>query len=184
MLRGTFTRPLRGPDRIEAARVDGSVTRWTCPSYGGSLPHDLVHVIVESVFELRSGLWGLVEDGLDPATANQQVQAAQRAGHDRRFARDQLELLQAEGLCLMHWYDPELSGESRCEQIARACAELAVDPPGTLTPARADRACALARGLRHRFRQLGQPALFELELTPKRPERTLTQLEEMLRTTV
>ena len=35
-------------------------------SEDGILPHDLVHLIVESAFGLRSGFWGLVDSGLDP----------------------------------------------------------------------------------------------------------------------
>lgn len=181
-MRATFTRPAHGPDRVDARRADGSVTSWTCPSYGGSLPHDLVHVIVESVFELRSGLWGLVNSGLEPAAANQRVREGMRRSRAESFAEGQTELLEAEGLCLMHWYDPDLSGEARCEQITDACAELRVNPPATLTPERADRACGLARGLRRRWRasgSIGDRTVLSLDFSPEDPAGAIRALERL-----
>lgn len=172
-----FTRPTLGPDRVEARRADGSVASWTCPTYGGSLPHDLVHVMVEAGFELRRGLWGLVEGGLDPALANQRVRDGMSQSTSSRFAPEQTELLQSEALCLMHWYDPDPTGEARCEQIAAACAELRVSRPAALTPERANRVCVLARALRRRWRALGDRPRLSLDFSPEDATGTFDRLE-------
>ena len=41
----------------------GAVTRLPMADYGSALPHDLAHAVVESVFGLPFGFWGLIAEG-------------------------------------------------------------------------------------------------------------------------
>ena len=41
----------------------GAVTRLPMADYGPALPHDLAHAVVESVFRLQFGFWGLIAEG-------------------------------------------------------------------------------------------------------------------------
>ncbi len=52
-------------DRYYAVRSDGSEVSWATASAPG-LPHDLAHLVVESVLGLGRGFWRLVEAGMEP----------------------------------------------------------------------------------------------------------------------
>jgi hypothetical protein len=76
ILQASFLRVPGQRDRIHVRRSDGSETSWVFPSYGTLLPHDLVHLVVESAFGLRRGFWGLVDGGADPARINEEANRA------------------------------------------------------------------------------------------------------------
>lgn len=143
LARADFDRIREGCDRIMATRRDGSTTSWTCPTYGGTIPHDLVHLVVESVFELRLGLWGSIAGGLD-----------MEGVRERGRGPDGGELLTAEALAIVNWYDEDLDGERRCEAVLEACGELRAAPPVALDAARCDRATALLRAIKARCRDV------------------------------
>ncbi len=63
MLTATFVRHRGGRDHIYVTRADGTVVHWKFPAYGDGLPHDLVHLVVESGLEMRDGFWGLIDRG-------------------------------------------------------------------------------------------------------------------------
>lgn len=44
---------------------DGSSTGWDFPSYGGGIPQDLCHLVVEDELGLAEGFWGLIDPGVD-----------------------------------------------------------------------------------------------------------------------
>ena len=67
VLRASFVRVAGQRDRIYVLRSDGSEVSWVFPTYGDMVPHDLVHVVVESAFGLKNGFWGRVDAGVDPA---------------------------------------------------------------------------------------------------------------------
>lgn len=73
MLRATFVRHLNGRDRVYVTRADGTTTGWDFPSYGGRLPHDLCHLIVEQELTIIDGFWGLVDDGAEVALLDNQA---------------------------------------------------------------------------------------------------------------
>jgi hypothetical protein len=115
----TFTKTGKKHNWVRAVRHDGSEVSFPWPDTGGSPPHDLVHGIVERAFGLRSGFWGLVDDGLDVA---QVQQAAVRATHGllERLGRDPTELGQAEALVgyfSSRLYAGELDAGTRAELL-------------------------------------------------------------------
>lgn len=145
LVRVRFDRIRESCDRITIERRDGSSTTWTCPTYGGTIPHDLVHLVVETVFDLDGGLWGTLASGSDMAGVRARAGTPEGA-----------ELLTAEALAIVNWYDAALDGAQRCEAVLEACADLRAAPPPTLSPARAERATALLKPLKARCRALAE----------------------------
>ena len=103
MLRAAFVRTLGERDRIYVTRSDGSEVSWVFPTYGDALPHDLVHLVVESAFGLTSGFWGRVDEGADPGAIS--AEANRTGGKDKYagFGPDQRALLLAEALANVGW---------------------------------------------------------------------------------
>jgi hypothetical protein len=104
-LRATFVREAGAPDRVYVVRPDGSRVSWSFPTYGDALPHDLVHLVVESAAGLRDGFWGRVARGVDPARVNQLADGATGKLGDkyRAFGEDLRELICAEALAAYPW---------------------------------------------------------------------------------
>ena len=126
-LRASFVRTLGQRDRIYVTRSDGSQVSWAFPTYGDELPHDLVHLVVESVFGLRQGFWGRVDAGADPGRISDE--ANRRGGKDKysAFGPDQRELMLAEVLAAAPWNDPNIRAALEAA-ATRAGVELKVDP--------------------------------------------------------
>jgi len=80
-VRVSFTRGEGRRHQITAVGEDGRVGFYAMADYGAALPHDLAHVVVESLFALPFGFWGLVAAGARFDTLNQ---AASGAGAVRR----------------------------------------------------------------------------------------------------
>lgn len=72
-LRVAFLRQRGQRDRIYVTRPDSSTTAWDFPSYGDGLPHDLVHLVVESGLGIVDGFWGLVDGGVEVTLVNDQA---------------------------------------------------------------------------------------------------------------
>lgn len=106
-LRATFVRARGERDRIYVTRSDGTEVSWVFPTYGDGLPHDLVHLVVESVFGLSRGFWGRVDAGADPGRISDE--ANRMGGKDKyaAFGADQRELQLAEALAAAAWMDED-----------------------------------------------------------------------------
>lgn len=91
-----FVRTAGQPDRVYVTRTDGTEVSWSFPTYGDGIPHDLVHLVVETAFGLKDGFWGRVDRGIDVARLNHA--ANRRGGADKYagFGPDQKELWLAE----------------------------------------------------------------------------------------
>ena len=168
-----------GRDVAKVTRRDGSTVSWSTPSYGGALPHDAVHLVIESAFGLRLGLFGLVDRGADPGAVNREVALARRA--DRRptgFGHDLDELLTAEALCAVHWYDPAL-GPARRRDIAARCADFGAPLPDSSALQKLGRVVVVMRALRADFRARGERGLV-LRYRPSDPRRGLHALVRRL----
>jgi len=63
----SFTRTGALRDEVLVVLADGRSFRWSWPSGGDALPHDLAHLAVESAFRLERGFWGLIAAGIDHA---------------------------------------------------------------------------------------------------------------------
>jgi hypothetical protein len=81
--------------KIYVARDDGSEASWLAHRYDGTLPHDLVHFVVETAYGLRGGLWGCVAAGHDLQRIND---AANREGGADKYASLGDEIIRAEEL--------------------------------------------------------------------------------------
>lgn len=57
-------------DRLRYIRQDGSTTACSMPRQG-TLPHDLIHYVVESQLQLQNGFTGLIAQGAEAAFATQ-----------------------------------------------------------------------------------------------------------------
>ncbi|HZV01639.1 MAG TPA: hypothetical protein VFF73_33320 [Planctomycetota bacterium] len=150
------------PDRVYVHRDDGSETGWSFPTYGDELPHDLVHLVVETVFDVKEGFWGRVARGVDPARlnalANRQGGKAKYAG----FGDDLSELHLAEALANARWADAQATDEERRDDMARECAKAGIELPASATLAAIARARTELAGLRDRWRSIVRKAAIEL----------------------
>jgi hypothetical protein len=111
VLQAAFVRTVGAPDRVYVVRSDGSEVGWSFPTYGDGLPHDLVHLVVESAFGLSGAFWGRVDEGADPRIIN--AEANRRGGPDKyaAFGPDGSILLLAEALAAAPWIAVPAAGE-------------------------------------------------------------------------
>lgn len=154
--RATFDRVADTRDEIRVVRADGTTVAWSCPTYGGTIPHDLVHVVVESAFRLERGLWGSILGGLD-------MQGVRERGR----SADGAELLTAEALATVNWYDAALDGAQRCEAVLEACEALRALPPAGLDRPTCERTTAILKRLKAWCRALaaaGGASRFDADL--------------------
>ena len=86
-------------DRIAIRRDDGSQAETRFP-HKGPVPHDAVHLFVESGLGLGNGFWGLIAHGRHPEELAELAKAAGHASAKRAGVPDAaiVELLQAERL--------------------------------------------------------------------------------------
>jgi hypothetical protein len=128
MLKATFVRTAGERDRIYVTRSDGSEVSWSFPSYRDGLPHDLVHLAVESCCGLRSGFWGRVDAGADPAAINAE---ANRVGGTGKYAAfgEPAELYVAEALANAGWLRNGVTDDEIRQAVGAECGRAEVAPP-------------------------------------------------------
>lgn len=79
-----------GPHRAVAARPGGEAAQFAVYDYGPTLPHDLVHFVVEDELGIEFGFWGLLAAG-----AKLQAVQAYGARDPRRIPREDDPLVRA-----------------------------------------------------------------------------------------
>ena len=170
----TFRRG-RGHDQIAVVRSDATQLSWRFPTYGGTVPHDLIHLVVEAGFGLREAFWGLVDAGADPAHINA---AAARLERDRfsGFGENRRELLMAEGLAAVHWFDTAIEDADLCDVIAERCASFEVEAPTTTNPERVAAVRAAITVVRARWRRCAPNGQLALGFCVDDPEATLDEV--------
>src|SRR4051794_9667894 len=149
----SFVRTAGAPDRIYVRRTDGSEVGWSFPSYGDELPHDLVHVVVESEFGLRDAIWAAVDRGVDPGRV---LAHANRVGGRDKFrgsGLDKPEVALSEALAAARWAE-DVSDEERLAAIDRGCASYGVERPPSVTLEGIARVRTRLDDLRARWRTL------------------------------
>lgn len=151
MLRAAFVRVVGERDRIYVTRSDGSEVSWPFPTYGDGLPHDLVHVVVESAFEVSRGFWGRVDAGADPKVINAQANRTGGADKYADFGTDQSELPLAEALANAPW---SAAPAQVIESVREACRQAGVTPPKSLSRERVEQTQQTLIGLARRWREL------------------------------
>ena len=178
MLRAAFVRTLGQPDRIHVIRSDGSEVSWPFPTFGDDLPHDLVHLVVESAFGLTGGFWGRVDAGADPKRINDE--ANRRGGADKyaAFGADRRELDLAEVLAAASW-----SVDTVEEEVRASCGKLGVEPPPELSKERVRETRAVLARLATRWRGLQPKGALNVAFDRDRPRASFeeTLLVELTR---
>jgi hypothetical protein len=111
MLKATFVRVKGERDRIYVHRSDGSEVSWVFPTYGDGLPHDLVHLVVETVFSLSKGFWGRVDEGVDPGRISDEANRMGGANKYAGFGPDQVDLVFAEILAAARWNEETVAAD-------------------------------------------------------------------------
>jgi len=169
VLKASFVRTVGERDRIYVTRTDGTTATWAFPTYGEALPHDLVHLVVESAFGLADGFWGRVDAGVDPARV---MAEANRRGGAQKYAAlgaDQAGLMRAEALANARWLEPAAAGERR-RQVEAACAAAGVAAPVAADATFDDVPLVLA-ALTARWRGLGPKGALDLVFHRDAPTR-------------
>jgi hypothetical protein len=170
VLRASFVRTVGERDRIYVTRSNGSEVSWAFATYGESLPHDLVHLVVEAAFGLRRGFWGRVDEGVDPGRVSD---AANRIGGKKKYAAygdDQAELMTAEALAA-----ELVRAEARVVDVRAACTRFGVAAPATLNESLVARTRGLLAELEQRWRRLRPKGALDLCFDREAPERGFDQ---------
>ena len=150
----TFVRTVGEKDRIYVVRDDGSESSWSFASYGPRLPHDLVHLVVESITGLRPGLWGRVAAGADMRRINA---AANRMGGKDKYKAlgdDISDVLVSEALAIAPWSDESLDDVACLDAIAKNAADMGVALPDSIEENTVAAVRARLSELRREWRQL------------------------------
>jgi hypothetical protein len=117
MLKATFVRVQGERDRIYVHRSDGTEVSWVFPTYGDALPHDLVHLVVETVFSLSRGFWGRVDEGVDPGRLSEEANRMGGANKYAAFGADQADLMLAEILAAARWNDETVANDVEAARV-------------------------------------------------------------------
>lgn len=72
-MRVSFVRHRGRRDHVYVTRSDDSVADWAFPTYGGELPHDLCHLVVEEALGIARGFWGMVDAGMNVQLVDNQA---------------------------------------------------------------------------------------------------------------
>jgi hypothetical protein len=105
-----FTKTESPRHNITVVRDDKTVAGLPMADYGSELPHDLAHVVVESMLELPYGFWGLVAEGASFDTLHRAAAGSRPLRRTDPVIEAHIEeLLVAEGLVTL-FRDPEVGG--------------------------------------------------------------------------
>jgi len=161
-MRIRFVRTAGQLDRIYVRRSNGSEVSWSFPTYGSQLPHDLVHLIVESEFQIRDGFWGRVDSGIDPSRVN--AEANRIGGKDKYagFGEDLRGLYLAESLANLSWAVADFSDEERLERLRSESEKSGIALPESVTLDTLRRVHARHDDLRSQWVALGAKGTIQL----------------------
>lgn len=171
-----FVRKQGERDRIYVRRSDGSTTSWAFPTYGDGLPHDLMHLVVETGFGLRDGFWARVDAGVDVARINAAANRLGGAGKYRGFGEELHGLLVAEGLAGGPWSMTALDDAELRDILASQCERMGVALPETVRLERIARIRTVQHALRARWQRLLPQGTLVLHVTPGDPEASFSAL--------
>ena len=132
-MRITITKGRRG-DRLDIERSDGSQVVTTFP-HKGPIPHDFVHLAVESELGFDAGFWGLVNAGHHPEAIQEMAKAAGHASARRAVAPSEefVPAIQAERIVEAfeadHWSGGAGDPAGVSAMARSGCAQSLVPPP-------------------------------------------------------
>jgi hypothetical protein len=155
IVRVTFVRTVGAKDSIYVAREGGEVS-WEFPSYGDELPHDLVHLVVESRFGVN-GVWANVAAGADLAAINAASNRGDKAGY-RAMGEG---TLVAEALANAPWTRFEEAPDAAA--VRARMVEMYAALPASVTEAAIERVRSELFALRERWRALAPKGALALD---------------------
>jgi hypothetical protein len=153
-------------DRIEMRRGDGSVARTTFPKKG-PVPHDVVHLMVESELGIAQGFWGLIAGGAAPDNIQDMAKAAGHASASRAEhpAPHFIPAIQAERL--VECFEADLwsggSDNDSVREMARAGCEQSLVPAPPMSDGSIDRIRAGLAAFRDQWTQMATGRTVEFE---------------------
>src|SRR5262245_317246 len=124
----SFVRTQGQRDRVYVRRTNGTEVSWVFPTFGNYIPHDLVHLVVETAFGLKNGFWGRVDAGVDVTRINADANRLGGPNKYAAFGQNQEDLFLAEALAATRWGDSRLLDEELAAEITRTCNALAPIP--------------------------------------------------------
>jgi len=167
----SFVRSQGRPDRVYVQRTHGGEVSWSFPSFGDGLPHDLVHLVVESAFGVRQGFWGRVDAGVDPARVNEIANRVGGANKYAAFGDDLSELYLAEALAGIAWGLPEWTDEDRHQSVIDALHELGIEPPASVSVDGITAAGLKLGAARSQWRSVAPSGTLRVTYDPAHPNR-------------
>ena len=169
MLNASFVRTVGDRDRIYVRRSDGSEVNWVFPTFGDAPPHDMIHLIVESAFDVAQGFWGRVDAGADPGRI--MAQANRLGGRNKyaAFGEDLSALALAEVLANANWLAAACSAEDLHTQIVAVCREASLVLPRLLSTERTDRVRTVLKQLARRWKEINPKGAIDLVFEPSNP---------------
>jgi len=131
----------------------------------------MIHLIVESAFDVGQGFWGRVDAGVDPGRI--MAQANRMGGRDKyaAFGDDLSDLLFAEVLANCGWLAEGNSGEDLQHQIVTIRREASLTPPALLSAERAAQVRAVLLHLAKQWKGLKPKGAIQLQFDPHKPVR-------------
>src|SRR5215471_13787068 len=174
-----FVRTEGMPDRVYVTRTDGTETSWSFPTFGSYVPHDLVHLVVETAFGLGQGFWGRVDAGVDVARVN--AEANRKGGINKyaKFGTDRSELYISEILAATRWADGTLTDEELMRSIGETCSNQSLSIPHNLSTASVHQVRDTLDILCGRWIELLQKGALNLHLDPANLESSFKSLGEI-----
>ena len=170
-----FVRTVGEADRLYVKRSDGTEAHWSAPTYGDALPHDLVHLVVESAFDLRRGFWGRVDEGVDPKIVSDQANRKGGADKYAAYGSDQAELVLAEALATAPWAEERVD-----DGIAEAFARMrASGPPVQVSAERVREVRGVLAALTTRWRDLRPKGALNLTFDRTAPRQSFETMLEL-----
>lgn len=176
MMEAAFVRAQGKRDRIYVRRTDGSEVSWSFPTYGDELPHDLVHLVVESAFDILDGFWGRVDAGVDPERVNAEANRLGGAEKYKRFGREQEHLFLAEALTGVPWGWGDVSDPDALEAVQKAYRELDLELPAAASLERVRDVIDILFRLRAQWRQLLPKGALHVTFTTSSPQEGFKEL--------
>ena len=157
-----FVRIAGQADRIYVRRSNGSELGWEFPTFGNEIPHDMVHLVVETMFGLRNGFWGRVDAGVDPKTVNEIANRRGGANKYAAFGDDLRDLYLAEALAGLSWALRELTPADRHALFLSLCEKQSIAPPEAVTAESLAKVEVRLNELRAQWRRLIPKGTLEL----------------------
>jgi hypothetical protein len=136
----------------------------------------MIHLVVESAFDVKDGFWGRVDAGADPRVITERANRIGGSNKYSAFGEDLSGLALAEALANPGWLMESHSVEAIRLQILEGCRQANLAAPAVLTPERVAKVRAALEHLAAQWRGLNPKGAIQLVFDPTDPTRGFEQL--------